>query len=251
MMSVSAHLGFLFCVAVATFAQNTTGFAFGLLLLGLTGLLQLAPVETVANVSSVLTLVNAFVMLRRRPDLAPKLLALILGCSLLGVAAGVELLGLLGTHERDLLQLLLGATIVLCSLLLVVRSRHLQRLSGWTSFSCFAGLSGVMGGLFSSAGPPLVYQLYRQPLPTNVVRDTLIVVFAVNALMRLILLTSAGRFDLQSGYLALEAVPVVFALTWYMRRRPPAIAPKTLKYGVFALLLLAGASLVGQALLAL
>jgi hypothetical protein len=251
MMGVGAHLVFLLCVAVATFAQNTTGFAFGLLLLGLTGLLQLAPVETVANVSSVLTLVNALVMLRRRPEIAPRLLMLILACSLLGVAGGVELLSLLGTHERDLLQLLLGATIVVCSFLLVVRSRHLERLSGWMSFSCFAGLSGVMGGLFSSAGPPLVYQLYRQPLAAHVVRDTLIVVFAVNAFMRLCLLTYTQRFDLQAGYLALEAVPVVFLLTWYMRRRPPVMKPQTLKIGVFALLLFAGTSLVGQAVMSL
>lgn len=250
-MAVGAHIGFLLCVAVATFAQNTTGFAFGLLLLGLTGLLQLVPVETVANVSSVLTLVNAMILLRRRPQLAPRLLALILGCSLAGVLAGVQLLTLLGSRERELLQLLLGATIVACSFLLVARARHLQRLSGWLSFSCFAGLSGVMGGLFSSAGPPLVYQLYRQPLAAQVVRDTLIVVFAVNALLRLCILAVTQRFDLQAGYLALEALPVVFALTWYMRRRPPSIAPQRLRAGVFILLLLSGASLVGQALIAL
>ncbi|MDE1164933.1 MAG: hypothetical protein PW845_05965 [Pseudomonas sp.] len=247
-MALWAHCGFLLCVALATFAQNTTGFAFGLLLLGLTGLLQLAPVETVANVSSVLTLINAFVLLRNRPQLAPRLMALILVCSLAGVGVGVQLLGLLGTHERDLLQLLLGVTIVVCSLLLVVRSRPLAQLSGGLGFSCFAGLSGVMGGLFSSAGPPLVYQLYRQPLATQVVRDTLIVVFAVNALLRLTLMACTQRFDLQAGYLALEALPVVFGLTWYMRRHPPAIAPKALRLGVFALLLLAGASLMVQAI---
>ncbi|MCX2900984.1 sulfite exporter TauE/SafE family protein [Pseudomonas mandelii] len=251
MLSVWSHVGFLLCVALATFAQNTTGFAFGLLLLGLTGLLQLAPVETVANVSSILTLINAFVLLRRRPALAPKLLAVILGCSLLGVVVGVELLGALGAHERDLLQLVLGSTIVLCSFLLVVQSRHLQQLSGWLSFSGFAGLSGVMGGLFSSAGPPLVYQLYRQPLAAQVVRDTLIVVFALNALLRLGLQGYTGRFEPQAGYLALEAAPVVFALTWYMRRRPPAIKAHTLRMGVFVLLLLAGASLVVRPLLSL
>lgn len=250
-MSIWSHVGFLLCVAVAAFAQNTTGFAFGLLLLGLTGLLQLASVETVANVSSILTLINAFVLLRRRPELAPRLMAVILGCSLIGVIAGVELLGVLGGHERDLLQLLLGATIVLCSFLLVGRSRRLEHLSGWMSFGGFAGLSGIMGGLFSSAGPPLVYQLYRQPLAAQVVRDTLIVVFAVNAVLRLSLVAYSDRFEPQAGYLALEAAPVVFAMTWYMRRHPPAIGAQTLRIGVFILLLLAGASLVARPLMGL
>jgi hypothetical protein len=250
-MNIWAHVGFLLCVAVATVAQNTTGFAFGLLLLGLTGLLQLAPVETVANVSSILTLINAFVLLRRWPQLEPKLLAVTLCSSLLGVIIGVELLCLLGRHERDLLQLVLGATIVVCSFLLVVQARHLERLSGWISFSGFAGLSGVMGGLFSSAGPPLVYQLYRQPLAVQVVRDTLIVVFALNALLRLSMQAYIGRLEVQAGYLALEAAPVVFSLSWYMRRRPPAIKAQTLRIGVFVLLLLAGVSLVVRPLLSL
>lgn len=246
-MSVWSHAGFLLCVALATFAQNTTGFAFGLLLIGLTSLLRLAPVETVANVSSVLALVNAVIFLRRGPELAPKLVGLILFFSLLGVVAGVELLNLLGEHERALLQLLLGLTIVVCSFLLVVRSTHAQKLSGWISFGGFAALSGVMGGLFSSAGPPLVYHLYRQPLNAQVVRETLILVFAVNAFLRMSILTYTQSFDLQAVYLALEAVPVVFLMTLHMRRRPSVIDPKTLRLIVFTLLLLAGISLAGSA----
>ncbi|MDQ2486644.1 hypothetical protein RBI94_21835 [Pseudomonas putida] len=42
-MELWQHFGFMLCVVVATFAQNATGFAFGLLLLGLTGMLGLAP----------------------------------------------------------------------------------------------------------------------------------------------------------------------------------------------------------------
>ena len=249
-MSGPAHLGFLLCVALATFAQNATGFAFGLLLLGLTSLLQLAPVETVANVSSVLTLVNACILLRRRPALRLRLLLAVLACSVVGVVAGVELLGVLGQHARNLLQMLLGTTIVLCSLLLVFQAQALPRLSRWPVFSGFALLSGMMGGMFSSAGPPLVYQLYRQPLPAEVVRDTLILVFACNALLRLVLVSASGRFDSAAGYLSLEALPLVLLLTRYMRNNPPKFSPRTLRLGVFALLLLAGASLLGQALLA-
>ncbi|HDS1733531.1 TSUP family transporter [Pseudomonas sp. BP8] len=249
-MELWQHLGFVLCVALATFAQNTTGFAFGLLLLGLTGMLGLAPMETVANVSSILTLTNALVMVRTWPGLQRGLVLLILGCSLAGVVGGVHLLALLGTHERDLLQLTLGVTIVICSLMLILQSQSRQRLSGRLSFAFFAGISGVMGGLFSSAGPPLVYQLYRQPLATQVIRDTLIVVFAANALMRLSVVVATDRFDLQAGYLALEALPVVFVLTWWMRRHPLAISPRVLRLSVFGLLLLAGGSLIGKVLIA-
>lgn len=246
-MALWEHFCFVLCVVLATFAQNTTGFAFGLLLLGLTGLMGIASVETVANVSSLLTLANAVVLVRRWPQLAPHLLAIVLGCSLLGVVAGVFFLSVIGAHERELLQLLLGVTIVACSLLLVVRSHARQRISGWVSFSCFAGISGIMGGLFSSAGPPLVYQLYRQPLSVQVIRDTLVVVFAANALARLGAVLLTQRFDQHSAYLALEAMPVVFGLTWFMRLRPPTISPQVLRWIVFALLLLSGVSLIARA----
>jgi len=62
-MSIYQHLLFLACVALATYAQTMTGFAFGLVLLGLSGVFQLASVSEVANVVSVLSLVNAGVTL--------------------------------------------------------------------------------------------------------------------------------------------------------------------------------------------
>ena len=61
-MSIYQHLLFLACVALA-YARTMTGFAFGLVLLGLSGVFQLASVSEVANVVSVLSLVNAAVTL--------------------------------------------------------------------------------------------------------------------------------------------------------------------------------------------
>ena len=47
-MSILQHLLFLACVALATYAQTMTGFAFGLVLLGLSGVFQLASGPEVA-----------------------------------------------------------------------------------------------------------------------------------------------------------------------------------------------------------
>ena len=55
-MSIGSHLLVLACVALASYAQNLTGFAFGLILLGLTAVLHLASLADVANVVSVLVL---------------------------------------------------------------------------------------------------------------------------------------------------------------------------------------------------
>ena len=88
-MSIFQHVLFLACVALATYAQTMTGFAFGLVLLGLSGVFQLASVSDVANVVSVLSLVNAVVTLARaKPQVNWRLMAPALASSLVGVGAG-------------------------------------------------------------------------------------------------------------------------------------------------------------------
>lgn len=250
-MELWQHGVFVLCVLVATFAQNTTGFAFGLLLLGLTGMLQIAPMSAVANVSTILTMVNALLLVRAWPQLQRGLLFLILAASLCGVALGVYLLGWLSGEFQSMLRMLLGSTIVLCSLMLLLTPKPHERLSGTASFMGMAGLSGVMGGLFASAGPPMVFHLYRQPLPIEVVRQTLILLFAVNALLRLGLVAGQGGFDHQTMLLTLEALPVVLLFTTWMKRRPLRIAQKHMRVLVFVLLMLSGMSLLWQSLLSL
>jgi hypothetical protein len=49
-----------------------------------------------------------------------------------------------------------------------------------------------MGGLFSTAGPPLVYHFYRLPLPYRTIRETLVAVFAINAIFRPVLVVESG-----------------------------------------------------------
>lgn len=55
---------FIAFVVVATLAQGLTGFAFVLVLLGLAGLFQLAPVTDLANVATTLAVLGAAAMLR-------------------------------------------------------------------------------------------------------------------------------------------------------------------------------------------
>lgn len=53
---IGSHLLFVACVALATFVQSLTGFAFGLVLLGLVAMLHLAPLAVAANVVTVMVL---------------------------------------------------------------------------------------------------------------------------------------------------------------------------------------------------
>lgn len=244
-MSISQHLLFLVCVALATYAQTMTGFAFGLVLLGLSGVFQLASVAEVANVVSVLSLVNAAVTLARaRPQVNWSLIRPAMFSSLVGVGVGVTALAWISGSMAVLLQLLLGCTIVACAVLLVARAQPLAQVSSRGSFLFFGAVSGVLGGLFSSAGPPMVYHLYRQPLPLAAIRNSLLILFSVNAMARLTLVTGQGEFMASSFWLSVLALPIVIGVTWVARRYATAGSMQTVKRLVFMLLLAAGLGLI-------
>ncbi|MDQ8032730.1 hypothetical protein CEG14_18670 [Bordetella genomosp. 1] len=244
-MTVWQHVLFLAFVALATYAQTMTGFAFGLVLLGLAGLFSLAPLPDVSNTVSILTLINALVAMGRgRPQVDWAMLRPALLSSLVGVTAGVYALEWISGSMAIVLQWLLGLTILACATLLVMRSRPLERVSGRGSFVFFGVISGVLGGLFSSAGPPMVYHLYRQPLPLAVIRNSLLVLFCFNAVLRLSLVTWQGSLNASTLWLSLEALPIVVGLTWVVRRYATADSMRAVKRMVFVLLIAAGCGLL-------
>lgn len=248
-MTLQLHLMFLGCVLLATLAQNLTGFAFGLILLGMVASLNLIPLGEVAIIISILTVGNALVSLGGpKPELDRGVLMPVLLSSLLGVSLGMWGLGALNDAQMAWLRLLLGCVIVLGSLLLVVQSKPQEHLSRLPAFWLSGGLCGLLNGLFSSGGPPLVYHLYRQPLAYQVIRNTLITVFAANSAARLGLVIAQGQMTLHIAWLSLEAFPLVFVVTILMRRYPPKLSLRTVRWLVFCLLMLAGGGLIWDAL---
>lgn len=108
---------FLVFVAVAVYAQNLTGFALALVLLGLTGAAGILPLPDVVNAVSIIAVVNAAVFLYRRRALRldrklwPLLIASTLG-TMLGIAALAWIMGNayeLLRLEHHLLRLDVGA----------------------------------------------------------------------------------------------------------------------------------------------
>jgi uncharacterized membrane protein YfcA len=249
-MPLATHFFFLSFVALATFTQNLTGFAFGLVLLGLVGIFQLVPMADAANACSILILINAWVYFRQQPlrSVQPMVWPTMAG-GMVGVLGGVLLLTWLASNAIEWLRLLLGGVIVMCSFLLLVHAKPIAALSQRSSFLFYGGLSGVMSGLFSSGGPPIVFHFYRQPLGREVVKQSLLVLFAANSAMRLGILAVSGHFAMNAFWLGLEALPVVYFITRWTARHPPDVSPRTVRRVVSLLLLIAGATLMGSVLL--
>ena len=90
----------------------------------------------------------------------------------------------------------------------------------------FGGIAGIMGGMFSTPGPPLVYLLYRQPLAQARIQESLLLIFGMTSALRLFVVIPSGDFSLASLRLALEALPVVVLVTWLTVRHPTPIPPR-------------------------
>lgn len=247
-MSLIALTGFLLLTAVAAYAQTLTGFAFGLITMGGVGLTGLLSLPDAAMLVSVLTLVNAVQMLLKGwRDVAWRQCGLVMLTSLPFLVLGFFLLSWLADSRADLLRLALGGTIIFSSFQLARKPQPLDRESGPLSFLFFGSVAGVMGGMFSTSGPPVVYHFYRQPLPHVVVRETLVTIFAVNATFRTGLVITSGQIPAASTLAGLLAVPVVMMATHLARRYPPPLTQRAMRQIVFVLLFLSGVALAAPA----
>ncbi len=251
-MTIAGLAILVLLAAVAAYVQTLTGFALGLVMMGGIGLSGLMALPDAAVLVSVLTLINASLVLARGwRDVAWPEFRLLIGASILTLFAGYALLEFLAGTSLDWVRLVLGLAIVASSIQLLFRPHPLPHRSPTATFIGFGAVAGLMGGLFSTSGPPLVYHLYRQPLPHVSVRETLVLVFAVNAVVRLGAVVAADRLPPVSTWWTLLAIPAVVLFTGLARRWPPPFSVLTLRRLAFVLLLASGLALAIPAVLQL
>jgi uncharacterized protein len=243
-MSPAALIGLLALAGAAAYAQTLTGFAFGLITMGGIALTGMMSLPDAAVVVSILTLVNASQMLVQGwRYVALREFCLVMASSIPLLFAGYAFLEWLADTRIDLLRLALAIVIMASSLQLARKPAPLSERSGAASFLFFGGIAGAMGGMFSTAGPPLVYHFYRQPIQLGQIRETLVAVFALNAIFRIGLVAGVGDLPLRSSTAGLLAIPAVMAATYAARKWPPPLSPRAMRRIVFILLFLSGVSL--------
>jgi len=119
-----------------------------------------------------------------------------------------------------------------------------KKTSGAGYFTAVGSLSGVLGGMFSAAGPPLVYAVYRQPWTIERIQESLIFSFAAGAVLRVIVMAATGHFSMLAVMLTLEAIPVTLIVTALSANRPPPVSKEVLKNVVCLLLIVSGVGML-------
>lgn len=243
-------IGFWALAALGGWTQTLTGFALGLIVMSGSTLFGLLPVPMTAQIISVLVLVNGAMVLSREWRAADRraLAAAVIG-SMPAIALGVWMLHWMAGSALSLLKLILGLFIAAAAVQLVRRPDPWPARSPDWTFGLAGAAGGVMGGLFATSGPPLIWLIYRQPLTLDTIRVTLVSYFCLTQIWRLVLVAADG--DIRTGTLitGAGAVAAIAAGTWAARRFPPPVAPLTLRRGALALLFLSGIALIATGLI--
>lgn len=239
-MTADHLLPLLALMGAASYFQTVTGFGLGMIVMGATSGLELAPVATVATLVSLVTLANSAVAL---PGKLHHIDWRAVGAATLGilpsVVVGVLILDYLSSAAAGVLQLLLGAVVLYGGLSAALRPAPLLRRSGDRSFFVSGIFGGLLSGMFGVSGPPLIFQFYRQPLSLVEIRCALILVFTATSVTRTLFSAWQGQLGAEIWMQAALAVPVVALTTIAARRFPPplsAVATRRIAFGVLVVI---------------
>ncbi len=207
-------------IALGTYIQTATGFGFGLIVLGIGGALELMTIPELAFIASLLSLVNGASGLYggvwRQAQF--RSMWVFLSVALPMVAVGLYWLDHLGQAALNVLQGLLGIVMILVCVSSMLKPDPLKTPSPSWHFALSGVFSGLLSGLFSTAGPPISYLMYRQPVPLIVIRATLLSLFLLLAAFRtgMSLVTESISSEVQ--FVSLIGAPLVLAGTYLSRR---------------------------------
>ena len=210
----------VFGVLAASVLRGFTGFGFGLAAVPLLSL-ALPPVRVVPFVVVLQVIVGAISLRsawrlcdwRAVRGLAPGLV--------LGVPVGIVILTVFRPNAvRLAIGLAIAASVVVLWRDVRLPSRPSAVVSGAVGF-----MSGILSGLASVGGPPIIVYLMATARDAAVVRATSIIYFALSALVALVPMTARGLVDREVLIWAAASVPVLYAGTWvgnwgFLRARP-------------------------------
>ena len=233
------------CLSAATLLQTLSGFGFGLLVVASFTLLDVLPLTATTFLVSLLGLVNSTtVVVKNRNAVKIPELKLMLYTGIPLMLLGFVLLEYMSAHLTQFLNFILGISILLCCALMLVKRKRTDRPSRPRSFLIAGGVSGLLGGLFSTSGPPLVFQCYKQSWSIEAIRSTLLAVFTIGGIVRVGIALFGTLPDLDIMFLIAAAIPLVLLVTHFSRRLTPYVDAKWIRIIAITLLGVSGISLV-------
>lgn len=234
-------VAFLVVAFLGAFVQTVTGFALGMILIALAAGMQLVSIPVLTATVSLLSLANVLMALRGQTQhIHFGFLRFVSFGQVPAIGLGLWLMLYLNEGQTALLQLLLGL-FVLAGSLSMMGKNPIKEDESRPVARVIAGVGGgLCGGMFSASGPVMGWFFYRQPLPIEVIRPTLLACFGVTTSVRTLMLGVQGEINTDIVQLTGASLPMVVLGTWLGRRYAPRIEPEALRRYAFGLLTLMG-----------
>ena len=234
-------LYFSVMVVIATAVQTITGFALGLILVALCTAFGVMSVIDCAAIVSLVSMMNTGLLLRRsyRDLNGHVVMAIMLGL-IPTLLLGFYWLDQVGRDQVSLLRTIIGAMVLVAGMTLMLRPSPYSSLSAKPSFFGSGLIGGLFGGLFSAAGAPIAYLMYRQPLAISVIRSSLLAVFFLSTFVRAVTGGFAGHYTPDVLIKTLVAAPVMLVTTMLIEPTLPAIPDQVVRRLVFLCLMALG-----------
>lgn len=249
-MLTPAALLFVLCALIGSYVQTVAGFAMGLLIIAIMGAAGLIKLSLVAAAVSLISLVNIVLSLRGlHGHVHGHLFRWIVTGQVLALGPGLWLMTALDASAERLLGVLLGLFVTAGALGMLLRPHPREVVSRELPTFVAGAAGGLLAGMFSASGPVLGWFGYRQPLPLDAIRATLLACFGISTSLRTLLVGASGGLTSEVLLLAAMALPAVLLGTWLGRNLPPPWSEAGIRRFAFTLLLVAGLWTLGRNLL--
>lgn len=235
----------LLFLTLGSLSQTLSGFGFGLIVVGGFTLFDLLPLTSTAFLVSVLGFINCAGSLLKSLHHVNKKAALIMLVSLTpAMLLGFYLLEYLSSEFEVWLKILLGVAILVCCFSMLLKNKQHDYQSKNYHFALAGSVGGILGGLFSISGPPVVYLCYRQPWSLLTLRSTLLAVFGVSAIFRIVMVGFGTWPEQKTLTTLLLALPVIILVTAIANKLSQRVSIKWVRRLAIVLLTLSGCSLL-------
>lgn len=238
-------------IAVGVYFQTITGFGFSMIALGIATAFRLMPLETLAVEINFFTIVTGVLALSGHiREVNWRITSTLLIGVIPGTALGIEFLTILSRSSTNILQMILGLTIMFGSLIQMRRLESKKSHVGFAESLLCGSVAGIIGGMFGVSGPALVHYFYKQPLSSQTVRSTLLMLFSIAAVVRLIGVGLHGHIEKSVFESFIFLLPAAILAAFLARRYPPNLSTTSMRQVGFIFLIFIGLALVGKSVAA-
>ena len=208
----------VFGVFAAALLRGFTGFGFGLAAVPLLSL-ALPPAKVVPFVVVLQVIVGVAGLRAARRHCDWRAVRALSPGLVLGIPIGLTVLTAFSANS---VRLAIGL-VILASVLLLWRGARLPEQGSRLLAIAIGLVAGVMSGLASMGGPPIVVYLLALSHAATVVRATSIVYFMLASMLSLALMVLKGLVDREILLWSIASVPVLMAFNFSLRFRIAAL----------------------------